>query len=254
MPVTPAALDRVSASSMLLQAVILSRPQQLGARLRYPRFASASVIICGCQVLGCAGGFRSSPEADIVAVEPTRPAPAPIIADKCAPIGGQQLCVCANGVDTGQRTCVPAAALPTQGTLTQCLPCDAKPISAGAASSSSAAAGTIGDKSQPGTAGNSVAGAGSGGSVTAGTGALGSSASTAGATAGSSSAGAGGAASNAGATGRTSQGPTRIANPLAPAPGVGCECSQPCFPFGVLACCRMDGTCGCTWAPGAYCL
>ncbi len=31
-------------------------------------------------------------------------------------------------------------------------------------------------------------------------------------------------------------------------------CTQPCIPFGILACCRANGTCGCTWAPGAYCL
>jgi hypothetical protein len=31
-------------------------------------------------------------------------------------------------------------------------------------------------------------------------------------------------------------------------------CTQSCFPVGVLACCSPLGTCGCTWAPGAYCL
>jgi hypothetical protein len=34
----------------------------------------------------------------------------------------------------------------------------------------------------------------------------------------------------------------------------GCNCSQICFPIGILPCCRIDGSCGCTWAPGAYCL
>jgi hypothetical protein len=27
-----------------------------------------------------------------------------------------------------------------------------------------------------------------------------------------------------------------------------------CVPIGITACCRDDHTCGCTWAPGAYCL
>jgi len=31
-------------------------------------------------------------------------------------------------------------------------------------------------------------------------------------------------------------------------------CDNPCFPVGVLSCCTPLGTCGCTWAPGAYCL
>jgi hypothetical protein len=31
-------------------------------------------------------------------------------------------------------------------------------------------------------------------------------------------------------------------------------CTQTCFPVGILPCCRPAGGCGCTWAPGAYCL
>lgn len=31
------------------------------------------------------------------------------------------------------------------------------------------------------------------------------------------------------------------------------DCSQPCVPIGLFRCCRPSGTCGCTWAPGAYC-
>lgn len=31
-------------------------------------------------------------------------------------------------------------------------------------------------------------------------------------------------------------------------------CNQPCYPIGILPCCTALGTCGCTWAPGAYCL
>lgn len=32
------------------------------------------------------------------------------------------------------------------------------------------------------------------------------------------------------------------------------DCTVSCFPLGAVACCRNDKTCGCSWAPGAYCL
>jgi len=32
------------------------------------------------------------------------------------------------------------------------------------------------------------------------------------------------------------------------------DCTESCVPIGILNCCRANGTCGCTWAPGAYCL
>jgi hypothetical protein len=41
-------------------------------------------------------------------------------------------------------------------------------------------------------------------------------------------------------------------------PGVECnrdsDCTQTCVPIGILSCCTIAHTCGCTWAPGAYCL
>src|SRR5262249_36186886 len=33
----------------------------------------------------------------------------------------------------------------------------------------------------------------------------------------------------------------------------GSTCTNSCFPVGILSCCTALGTCGCTWAPGAYC-
>jgi hypothetical protein len=56
----------------------------------------------------------------------------------------------------------------------------------------------------------------------------------------------GGSSGSGGASGSGSSGDSRG----------GCmpACNQSCFPAGVLACCRSNGTCGCTWAPGAYCL
>ena len=32
------------------------------------------------------------------------------------------------------------------------------------------------------------------------------------------------------------------------------DCQSLCVLTGILPCCREDRTCGCTWAPGAYCL
>jgi hypothetical protein len=49
-----------------------------------------------------------------------------------------------------------------------------------------------------------------------------------------------------------------VQTPTAPPPAqcvVETTCADTfCFPLGVLACCRPDGSCGCTWASGAYCL
>lgn len=44
----------------------------------------------------------------------------------------------------------------------------------------------------------------------------------------------------------------------APTSGEGCrsnaDCRISCFPIGIAPCCRANRTCGCSWAPGAYCL
>jgi hypothetical protein len=31
------------------------------------------------------------------------------------------------------------------------------------------------------------------------------------------------------------------------------DCTESCVPVGIFNCCRANGTCGCTWALGAYC-
>jgi hypothetical protein len=31
------------------------------------------------------------------------------------------------------------------------------------------------------------------------------------------------------------------------------DCPESCVPIGIFPCCRANGTCGCTWALGAYC-
>jgi hypothetical protein len=65
------------------------------------------------------------------------------------------------------------------------------------------------------------------------------------------SGGAGGATTGSGGRGEGESG-GRSGRPS----GSSCmqECNQVCFPVGILPCCSPLGTCGCTWAPGAYCL
>ena len=216
----------------------------------------AALIPIAYNAFGCADGYRSAPHADITVVEPVQSAPPPVITNKCEPIGGELLCICPNGTETGTRTCMPALADPEQGTLSACLPCDGRSIHAGTGAAGSSgrrglttAAGSVSEpaRSESGdvelASAGSAAGSGSGG--TGGTGGGDDAADAASSTAGS-----------AGAANRSPLGTplNRFANPLAPAPGLGCECDQPCFPFGIIACCRMDGSCGCSWAPGAYCL
>lgn len=55
--------------------------------------------------------------------------------------------------------------------------------------------------------------------------------------------------------------PTPVDEPIAPPESESSACSsfddcaqRSCFPRGLLPCCRADGSCGCSWAPGAYCL
>lgn len=67
---------------------------------------------------------------------------------------------------------------------------------------------------------------------------------------------AGGAAKDSGAHKPTTDaGSTKPSSP--PASGTcrqDADCTQSCVPIGILSCCKADRSCGCTWAPGAYCL
>jgi hypothetical protein len=50
--------------------------------------------------------------------------------------------------------------------------------------------------------------------------------------------------------------PAKDAGASTPKPGScrsASDCKESCVPIGILNCCRDNGTCGCTWAPGAYC-
>ena len=74
------------------------------------------------------------------------------------------------------------------------------------------------------------------------------------------SSGSGGSGS-AGRSGSGGSGGSGGSTPPPPPPTMGggsrscaSPCNQPCFPIGILACCNPLGICGCSWAPGAYCL
>jgi hypothetical protein len=127
-------------------------------------------------------------------------------------------CECPTG-GSGTRICRFDANSPTMGTFAECTGCVAPSGGSGGTGGSSgdAASGSGGTGGRSGSGGGGGSGgAGSGGSSGAGGGSSG--------TGGSSSGG-------------------------CPASG----CTNSCFPVGVLACCTDFGTCGCTWAPGAYC-
>lgn len=70
---------------------------------------------------------------------------------------------------------------------------------------------------------------------------------------GGSTAGSGGSAGSSGSGGSGGSSGSGSTRPMR---GGTCmpACTQTCFPVGVLPCCSPLGTCGCTWAPGAYCL
>ena len=129
-------------------------------------------------------------------------------------MGESAACTCESTGWEGSKTCRYDARSPTMGTFPECGNC----IDPNAVA-----------QPDPGNVMGSAGGSGRAGSGTAaGSGASGGSTGTG---------GAGGSGSSGGSRG-------------------GCTpaCNQSCFPAGVLACCRSNGTCGCTWAPGAYCL
>lgn len=68
--------------------------------------------------------------------------------------------------------------------------------------------------------------------------------------------GTGGTGGSGGRTGGGGSGGTRAPTMMQPTAGKACSspCTNSCFPVGILPCCSPLGTCGCTWAPGAYCL
>jgi hypothetical protein len=131
-------------------------------------------------------------------------------------------CDCPTG-GMGTRICRYDAMSPTMGTFAECTGCVA----------SGGAGGNSGDAASGSGGGGSGGRSGSGGSGSGGSGSGGSG--------GSGSGGSSGAGGSSG-TGSSSSG--------CPASG----CTNSCFPAGAFSCCTAFDSCGCTWAPGAYCL
>jgi hypothetical protein len=129
-------------------------------------------------------------------------------------MGESAACTCESTGTEGTKTCRYDARSPTMGAFSECGNC-------------------IDPNAEPEPdPGDAMGNAGSGGRAGSG------------ASAGSGTSS--GSSGSGGASGSSSSGGSRG----------GCTpaCNQSCFPAGVLACCRSNGTCGCTWAPGAYCL
>jgi len=129
--------------------------------------------------------------------------------------GETAACTCVDKGTMGQMTCVFDASSPLDGFFTDCSRCP-EPMT-----------------TDPGdvTADAGTPMSGSGGSGRAGS----------------------------GGSGGTSGGSAGTTAPPPPTTGGGgrtcaSPCNQPCFPIGIIACCNPLGVCGCTWAPGGYCL
>jgi hypothetical protein len=194
-------------------------------------------------IASCASGFDSDPTADAwtnfgsAGQAPPQStggsgghttAGAMFTGESCTP-GSSGLCDCEKPGSRGTRTCRMDTKSPSGGSWGPCGACvDAPPpkfdpgdVTATATGGRGGLRGGIG-----GLSGGS--GSGSGGSG------------------GAMSSGSGGMRGSRGDSGRDRGGSMGGGN---------CACDDTvCFPVGILPCCRIDGSCGCTWAPGAYCL
>ena len=220
---------------------------------------------------GCAQGYGSEPQ-NIIA-PPSEPEPPAFTGEACA-LGERVLCLCEGGGE-GVRACVASDASPTRGALSECVSCSSPP-SAGAAArtgsmssaqtttSTAAGRGAIAGQSGagPSAAGRGIAGAG--GQSGGGSSSTASASTSAGRAGAAATAGASGARSTAGSGGMSiatgGAGGSRAGSGSAAGSGgrsttsARCECTQSCFLLGIFPCCRTNGSCGCSWAPGAYCM
>jgi hypothetical protein len=181
----------------------------------------------------CADGFASSSES------PPPPstlvdAGGPVYTGESCNLGDRESCDCPNG-GQGMKACMTDATSPTQGSYSSCLLCpDSTGHNAAGSTMTMTSAGSVSTNETAGTGSAVGPGNTSSGSVSGGGGGGRAGVS------GSTSTAAGSGSSTAGSSGGNTPGK--------------CNCKQSCFPLGVLACCRANGTCGCTWAPGAYCM
>ena len=172
----------------------------------------------------CAEGvpIPEEPPPVVVMVDAGKEPPPQVDAGKEPPVfmgeacdrGETAPCTCDDGGE-GIKICNYDVASPTMGSFSsECTSCVV--IAAGTETM------TAGTMSESGSGGLSASGTG-----------------------GSSGTGSGGLSGGSGISGGTAAGTGSSG---------GCDCNQPCVPFGIIACCRPGGSCGCTWAPGAYCL
>jgi len=157
----------------------------------------------------------------------TAPAGAMFMGESCPMVGSSGLCECTKPGSQGMRVCRQDSKSPTGASWGPCGTCvDPPPPKFDPGDVMATATGGRG-----GLRGGIGGLAGSGGSGSGGAGAM--------------SSGSGGMGGSRRGSGRNRP----------PGGGASCSCDDmPCFPVGILPCCRIDGSCGCTWAPGAYCL
>jgi hypothetical protein len=181
---------------------------------------------------GCAKGFSASNAAPLTSAQEAAgegsSGPAMYTGDECVTIGERVPCICTDGLGQGIKACAADKTSPTLGTYSECTACVAVP---------EAGHPTVAEN--PGRTPNAGRGSRAGAGGTTSMGAAGTGATS------SARAGSGGRGTTA-AAGRSGGGTTMSSGR--------CNCTQDCFPVGILACCRIDNSCGCSWAPGAYCL
>lgn len=144
----------------------------------------------------------------------------PYTGESCR-MGETAPCTCSPQGTPGTKTCRYDRESPTMGTFSECGACEEPAGMEDPGDVMSAGAG--------GSAGR--AGQGAGGR--------------AGSAAGTSGGGTSGMSGSSGSGGSSEGGSSRGCMPA---------CNNTCFPVGILPCCNALGRCGCTWAPGAYCL
>lgn len=224
---------------------------------RIVRVATALLLLTAA---ACAQGFTAQPDAP--PPPPPAGAPAPFFGEACM-LGERAACPCPSGGAQGTKVCSPDEASPTKGSFSACLLCVDTPSPAGtgavangggASSSSSSAGRSAAAGSGTGTVIGSVTAAGASGRADAGS----VSAANGGASGSSTQrAGTGGSAAPRAGTGGAGSGASRAGSSGGGAGGMSggrCTCNNACFLTGILPCCRANGSCGCTWAPGAYCM
>lgn len=189
---------------------------------------SYAVIAMALAAFSCAEGYTASTPNSGKAGPPPRKAGSADFAGEACERGQRTTCACPDGSE-GMKICTPDPKSPTEASFSPCLNCPdpnaaPEPVPGAAGATPEPVEGAAGMSAMSGRSG----GASGRAAASSGTGGRG---------------GAGGRMSTTGSgRGSTSGGSGR------------CNCTQDCFPVGVLACCRLDNSCGCTWAPGAYCL